>query len=65
MRRPALLTATVLATLSLPLGPLLRARDELHRSTGRRVPLLVKVHNGTFIDTLYYRLNTVCLDLRS
>jgi hypothetical protein len=26
-------------------------------------PLLPRVHSGEFIDTLYYRLNTVCVDV--
>jgi hypothetical protein len=26
-------------------------------------PLLPRVHSGLFIDTLYYRLNTVCVDV--
>jgi Sigma-54 interaction domain len=27
------------------------------------VPLLPRVHSGAFLDTLYYRLNTVCVDV--
>jgi hypothetical protein len=26
-------------------------------------PVLPRVHSGAFIDTLYYRLNTVCVDV--
>jgi DNA-binding NtrC family response regulator len=26
-------------------------------------PLIPRVHSGLFIDTLYYRLNTVCVDV--
>jgi transcriptional regulator of acetoin/glycerol metabolism len=26
-------------------------------------PLMPRVHTGLFIDTLYYRLNTVCVDV--
>jgi hypothetical protein len=44
--------------------------DWLERAEGRTqvvstssVPLLPRVHSGMFIDTLYYRLNTVCVDV--
>jgi hypothetical protein len=44
--------------------------DWLERADGRTQivsttssPLLPRVHAGTFIDTLYYRLNTVCVDV--
>jgi hypothetical protein len=42
----------------------------LERSTGRiqvvstsTAPLLPRVQSGAFIDTLYYRLNTICVDV--
>ena len=42
----------------------------LERATGRTqvvsttsTSLLPRVQDGTFVDTLYYRLNTVCLDV--
>ena len=44
--------------------------DWLERAGGRTqvvsttaTPLLPRVHVGEFIDTLYYRLNTVCVDV--
>jgi len=47
-----------------------RLLDWLDRAVGRtqvvstsRVPLLPLVEDGRFINTLYYRLNTVCVDL--
>jgi len=46
--------------------------DWLERADGRTQvvstssgPLLPQVHAGGFIDTLYYRLNTVCVDVTS
>ena len=48
----------------------LRLLDWLERAEGRTqvvstssAPLLPRVHAGSFIDTLYYRLNTVCVDV--
>ena len=48
----------------------LRLLDWLERAEGRTqvvstsaTPLLPRVTSGTFIDTLYYRLNTVCVDV--
>ena len=42
----------------------------LERATGRTqvisttsTSLLPRVQDGTFVDTLYYRLNTICLDV--
>ena len=50
----------------------LRLLDWLERAEGRTqvitsssTPLLARVHAGNFIDTLYYRLNTVCVDVTS
>ncbi len=50
----------------------LRLLDWLERAEGRTqvvstssTPLLPRVHAGSFIDTLYYRLNTVCVDVTS
>ena len=50
----------------------LRLLDWLERAEGRTqvvstssTPLLPLVHSGRFIDTLYYRLNTVCVDVTS
>ncbi len=50
----------------------LRLLDWLERADGRTqvvstssAPLLPRVHAGGFIDTLYYRLNTICVDLVS
>ena len=50
----------------------LRLLDWLERADGRTQvvstsssPLLPRVQAGTFIDTLYYRLNTVCVDVTS
>jgi hypothetical protein len=50
----------------------LRLLDWLERADGRTqvvstssAPLLPRVHSGAFIDTLYYRLNTVCVDVIS
>ena len=50
----------------------LRLLDWLERAEGRTqvvstssAPLLPRVHAGGFIDTLYYRLNTVCVDVIS
>jgi hypothetical protein len=44
--------------------------DWLEQADGRTqvvstspAPLLPRVHSGLFIDTLYYRLNTVCVDV--
>jgi hypothetical protein len=46
--------------------------DWLERADGRTqvvstssAPLLPRVHAGGFLDTLYYRLNTVCVDVTS
>ena len=56
------------------LGPddQLRLLDWLERAEGRTqvvstssTPLLPRVHAGGFVDTLYYRLNTVCVDVIS
>jgi len=48
----------------------LRLIDWLERAEGRTqvvstssTPLLPRVHSGVFVDTLYYRLNTVCVDV--
>jgi Sigma-54 interaction domain len=50
----------------------LRLLDWLERAEGRTqvvststTPLLPHVRAGSFIDTLYYRLNTVCVDVTS
>lgn len=50
----------------------LRLLDWLERAEGRTqvvttssTPLLARVKMGSFIDTLYYRLNTVCVDVTS
>jgi hypothetical protein len=48
----------------------LRLLDWLDQAFGRTqvvstttAPLLGRIQNGTFIDILYYRLNTVCVDV--
>ena len=48
----------------------LRLIDWLERAEGRTqvvstssTPLLPRVDSGVFVDTLYYRLNTVCVDV--
>jgi transcriptional regulator of acetoin/glycerol metabolism len=48
----------------------IRLLDWLETAAGRTqivstttAPLLPRVHAGAFIDTLYYRLNTVCVDV--
>jgi Sigma-54 interaction domain len=48
----------------------LRLLDWLERAEGRTQvvstssgALLPRVHSGSFVDTLYYRLNTVCVDV--
>ena len=50
----------------------IRLLDWLEQAEGRTqvvststTPLLPRVHAGGFIDTLYYRLNTVCVDVTS
>jgi hypothetical protein len=50
----------------------LRLLDWLEQADGRTQvvstsssPLLPRVQAGSFIDTLYYRLNTVCVDVTS
>jgi hypothetical protein len=50
----------------------LRLQDWLERAEGRTqvittssTPLLARVQAGSFLDTLYYRLNTVCVDVTS
>jgi len=55
---------------SLTLEDQLHLFEWLERSAGRTqivstttTPLLDRVHTGEFIETLYYRLNTVCVDL--
>ena len=55
---------------SLSADDQLRLLDWLERAEGRTqvvstssTPLLPRVASGTFIDTLYYRLNTVCVDV--
>lgn len=57
---------------TLPTDDQLRLLDWLERTDGRTqvistssAPLLPRVHAGGFIDTLYYRLNTVCVDVTS
>ena len=57
---------------TLPTEDQLRLLDWLERAEGRTqvistttTPLLPRVHAGGFIDTLYYRLNTVCVDVTS
>ncbi len=57
---------------TLPTDDQLRLLDWLERAEGARrssarrsTPLLPRVHAGGFIDTLYYRLNTVCVDVTS
>ena len=57
---------------TLPLDEQLRLLDWLERAEGRTqvvststTPLLPRVQAGAFIDTLYYRLNTVCVDVTS
>ena len=59
-------------TSALPADDQLRLLDWLERAEGRTqvvstssAPLLPRVHAGAFIDTLYYRLNTVCVDVTS
>ncbi len=51
-------------------GDQLQLLDWLELAEGRTqvvstspAPLLPRVHSGEFIDTLYYRLNTVCVDV--
>jgi hypothetical protein len=46
-----------------------RLHEWIERAQGRtqivstsEAPLLPRVHAGTFLDALYYRLNTVCID---
>jgi transcriptional regulator of aromatic amino acid metabolism len=55
---------------SLSADDQLRLLDWLERAEGRTqvvstsaTQLLPRVESGTFIDTLYYRLNTVCVDV--
>jgi Sigma-54 interaction domain len=55
---------------SLTIEDQLRLLDWLELAEGRTqvvssssTPLLARVHAGSFIDTLYYRLNTVCVDV--
>lgn len=55
---------------SLPLQDQIQLLEWLGRAMGRLqvisttpVPLLARVRAGAFIDTLYYRLNTVYMDL--
>jgi DNA-binding NtrC family response regulator len=50
----------------------LQLLDWLEQAEGRTqvvststTALLPRVHAGGFIDTLYYRLNTVCVDVTS
>mgnify|MGYP003398537989 CR=1 FL=1 len=57
---------------TLPTDDQLRLLDWLERAEGRTqviststAALLPRVHAGGFIDTLYYRLNTVCVDVAS
>ena len=57
---------------TLPTDEQLRLLDWLERAEGRTqviststAALLPRVHAGGFIDTLYYRLNTVCVDVAS
>ena len=57
---------------SLTIADQLRLLDWLERAEGRTqiissssTPLHARVHAGSFIDTLYYRLNTVCVDVMS
>ena len=57
---------------SLTPGDQVRLLDWLERADGRTqvvstssAPLLPRVHAGGFFDTLYYRLNTVCVDVIS
>ena len=57
---------------TLPTEDQLRLLYWLERAEGRTqvistsaTPLLARVHAGSFIDTLYYRLNTVCVDVTS
>ncbi len=59
-------------TSALPADDQLRLLDWLERAEGRTqvvstssTALLPHVHAGRFIDTLYYRLNTVCVDVTS
>ena len=55
---------------SLSPGSQLALLDWLQEADGRMqvvstssAPLLPSVQSGAFIDTLYYRLNTVCVDV--
>jgi hypothetical protein len=57
---------------SLTIADQLQLLDWLERAEGRTqvvssssTPLLARVSAGSFIDTLYYRLNTVCVDVTS
>lgn len=55
---------------ALSAGDQLRLLEWLENAVGRTqlisttpTPLLPRVHAGEFIETLYYRLNTVCVDV--
>lgn len=55
---------------SLPPAEQLQLIDWMETAEGRTqvvstapTPLLPRVHSGEFIDILYYRLNTVCVDV--
>lgn len=53
---------------AMPLGDQLRLLKWLENGRTQIVsmtsmPLLPRVQSGAFIDTLYYRLNTVCVDV--
>jgi hypothetical protein len=55
---------------SMTIADQLRLLDWLECAEGRTqvissssAPLLARVYAGSFIDTLYYRLNTVCVDV--
>ena len=57
---------------SLTIADQLRLLDWLERAEGRTqvissssTPLMARVQGGAFVDTLYYRLNTVCVDVTS
>ena len=57
---------------ALPPDDQVRLLDWLERAAGRthivsttHAPLLPRVQAGAFIDTLYYRLNTVCVDVNA
>jgi transcriptional regulator of acetoin/glycerol metabolism len=42
-----------------------RAQGRIQVVSTNTAPLLPSVQSGAFIDTLYYRLNTICVDVET